>query len=138
SGPGALAVLLACNRPVRLATLDLTAQALVTPERIAALRRRGTGACLAAACDMLAALPVWPRFGGRGAPLHDPCAVAWLIRPALFTTRDCAVTVELAPGPGRGRTWCDRWGRTAAPANATLLETLDADGFFDLLGERLA
>ena len=65
-------------------------------------------------------------------------AVAWLIRPALFTTRDCAVTVELAPGPGRGRTWCGRWGRTAAPANATLLETLDADGFFDLLGERLA
>ena len=138
SDPEALAVLLSCGRPVRLATLDLTAQALVTPERIDALRHRGTGVCLAAACDVLATLPALPRYGGRGAPLHDPCAIAWLVHPSLFTTRDCGVTVELAPGPGRGRTWVDRWGRTGAPPNATLLETLDADGFFELLGERLA
>jgi inosine-uridine nucleoside N-ribohydrolase len=138
SDPEALAVLLASGRPVRLATLDLTAQALVTPERIAALRRRGAGACLAAACDMLAALPALPRYGGEGAPLHDPCAVAWLIRPSLFTVRECAVAVELAAGPGRGRTWCDRWGQTGAPVNATLLESLAVDAFFDVLGERLA
>lgn len=137
SDPEALSVLLSCGRPVRLATLDLTAQALVTAERLAVLRRHGDGVCLRAACDVLATLPALPRFGGRGAPLHDPCAVAWLIRPALFTVRDCAVSVELAPGPGRGRTWADRWGRTAASPNATLLETLDAEGFFDLLGERL-
>lgn len=137
SDPEALSVLLSCGRPIRLATLDLTTQALVTPERIAALRGQGAGVCLTAACDVLATLPALPRYGGRGAPLHDPCAIAWLVRPALFTTRDCAVSVELAPGPGRGRTWADRWGRTGAPPNATLLETLDADGFFDLLGERL-
>lgn len=137
SDPEALAVLLSCGRPVRLATLDLTAQALVTPERIEALARRGSGASLAAACRILSSLPAMPRYGGGGAPLHDPCAIACLIAPALFTTRDCAVTVELAPGAGRGRTWVDRWGRTDAPANTTVLETLDADGFFDLLGDRL-
>jgi inosine-uridine nucleoside N-ribohydrolase len=32
----------------------------------------------------------------------------------------------------------DRWRRTGAPFNATVLETLDPDGFFSLLGERLA
>ena len=32
----------------------------------------------------------------------------------------------------------DRWHRTGAPYNATVLETLDAEGFFALLGERLA
>jgi purine nucleosidase len=138
SDPEALSVLLSCGRPIRLATLDLTAQALVTPERIAALRGRGAGVCLAAACDVLATLPASPRHGGHGAPLHDPCAIAWLIRPSLFTTRDCAVTVELAPGPGRGRTWVDRWGRTGTSPNATVLETLDSDGFFERLGERLA
>ena len=36
-----------------------------------------------------------------------------------------------------GRTVIDRWRRTGAPANVTLLETLDADGFFALLAERL-
>ena len=43
-------MLLACGRPVVFATLELTAQALVTPERVAALRALGTGLCLAAAC----------------------------------------------------------------------------------------
>jgi inosine-uridine nucleoside N-ribohydrolase len=46
--------------------------------------------------------------------------------------------MDLGPGPGRGRTLIDRWGRTGDPVNATVLETLDADGFFDLLGRRLA
>ena len=68
-----------------------------------------------------------------GQPLVDE-----LIRPDLFTTRDCAVTVDLGPGPSRGRTVIDRWRRTGAPHNVTLLETLDPEGFFSLLGERLA
>ena len=136
--PEALAVLLACGRPVVLATLELTAQALCTPARLAGLRAVGTGRCMRALCDIQATVPRGPRFGGGGAPLHDPCTVAWLIRPNLFTARDCAVTVDAGPGPNRGRTVIDRWGRTGAPHNATVLETLDTDGFFALLGERLA
>jgi purine nucleosidase len=69
--------------------------------------------------------------------LHDPCAVAWLIRPELFTSRACAASVDLGPGPSRGRTVIDRWRRTGAAANVTLLETLDATGFFALLEQRL-
>jgi purine nucleosidase len=136
--PEALAVLLDLGRPVVLAGLDLTHQALVTPARIAALRSTGSGRCLQAACDILASLPPSARNGGLGAPLHDPCTIAWLLAPHLFTTRDCAVTVDLGPGPSRGRTLVDRWGRTGHPANVTVLETIDADGFFALLGARLA
>jgi purine nucleosidase len=136
--PEALAVLLDLGCPVVLAGLDLTHQALVTPARIAALRRAGTGRCLRAACDILASLPPSARNAGLGAPLHDPCTIAWLLAPQLFTTRNCAVTVDLGPGPSRGRTLVDRWGRTGQPAAVTVLETLDADGFFALLGARLA
>lgn len=135
--PEALAVLLACGRPVVFATLELTAQALVTPARLAALRAAGSGACLAKACEIQATVPFSRRLPS-GAPLHDPCAIAWLLRPGLFTARDCAARVDLGPGPSRGRTVIDRWGRTGEPANATVLETLDADGFFALLAERLA
>ncbi|HEX2941806.1 MAG TPA: nucleoside hydrolase [Rhodopila sp.] len=138
SDPEALAVLVACRRPLVFATLDLTAQALVTPERIAAWRAFGNGQCLHAACDIQASVPPSRRLGHSGAPLHDPCAIAWLIRPDLFTTRPCAVQVDLGPGPGRGRTVMDRWGVTKTPPHATILETLNADGFFDLLGRRLA
>nr|WP_202396848.1 nucleoside hydrolase [Pseudoroseomonas coralli] len=134
--PEALAILLGCGRPVTLATLDLTAQALVTPARVAALRAREGGACLRACAGILAALPPSRRFAQRGAPLHDPCAVAWLVAPELFTHRPAVASV-VRDGPDRGRTRIDRWGRSGAPANARLLETLDADGFFAQLGERI-
>ncbi|HUD58785.1 MAG TPA: nucleoside hydrolase [Acetobacteraceae bacterium] len=136
--PEALAVLLASGRPVVLATLELTAQALCTPAHLAHWRATGTGRCLRTLCDIQATVPLGPRFAGAGAALHDPCAVAWLIRPDLFTTRDCAARVDLGPGPSRGRTVIDRWRRTGAPANVTILETLDAVGFFELLRDRLA
>ncbi len=136
SDPEALAIVLACGRPITLVTLELTAQALVTPSRIAALRRCGRNACLRAACDILAAAPSPARM--HGAPLHDPCAIAWLLRPDLFSGRDCAVRIETSDGEGRGRTHIDRWQLTGQPANAHVLERLDADGFFDLLGRRLA
>jgi inosine-uridine nucleoside N-ribohydrolase len=134
--PEALMVLLAAGPPVVFATLELTAQALVTPERLATLRSLGPGECLAAACDIQASVPPSRRL--PGAPLHDPCAIAWLLRPSLFTTRECSVRIDPGPGIGRGRTVIDRWGRTGDPNNAIVMETLDADGFFDLLGERLA
>jgi inosine-uridine nucleoside N-ribohydrolase len=136
--PEALAVLFACGRPVVLATLELTAQALCTPAHLAQWRDATTGRCHQALCDIQSSVPLGPRFAGAGAALHDPCAVAWLIRPELFTTRDCAAVVDLGPGPSRGRTIIDRWHRTRTPANVTILETLDADGFFRLLGERFA
>jgi purine nucleosidase len=46
--------------------------------------------------------------------------------------------MDLGPGPSRGRTLIDRWGRTGDPVNALVLETVDADGLFELLGRRLA
>ena len=48
--PEALAVILACGRPVVLATLELTAQALCTPARLAALRAAGAGRLPAPRC----------------------------------------------------------------------------------------
>jgi inosine-uridine nucleoside N-ribohydrolase len=136
--PDALAVLLACGRPVVLATLELTAQALCTAAHLERWRASGTGRCLRTLCDIQTTVPLGPRFAGTGAALHDPCAVAWLIRPDLFTVRECSVTIDLGPGPSRGRTLIDRWRRTGLPHNATLLEALDSDGFFSLLAERLA
>lgn len=136
SDPEALAILLLSGRPVVFATLELTAQALMTPARLAAWRSLGHARSITAACEIQATVPRSARL--NGAPLHDPCAVAWLIRPDLFTTRNCSVRMDLGPGPSRGRTVIDRWGRTGDPINATVLETLDADAFFDLVGHRLA
>lgn len=133
SDPEALAVVLAAGCPLTLAPLDLTHQALVTPERLAQLRAAGRGRALAVGCDILAALSPHPSLPGR--PLHDPCALAWLLRPDLFTARQASVGVSCAPET-RGRTAIVPASDDAA--NALVLETLDADGFFALLGERLS
>jgi inosine-uridine nucleoside N-ribohydrolase len=138
SDPEALAVLVASGCRLVWVTLDLTAQALTTPARLAAWKGLGAGRCLQAACDIQTSVPASTRLGGAGAPLHDPCAIAWLIRPSLFTGRTCSVAIDLGPGPSRGRTLIDRWGRTGGTMTSTVLETLQADEFFELLGERLA
>jgi purine nucleosidase len=135
SDPEALAILLQSNRPVTFATLELTAQALATPARLEAWRQLGQGRALAAACAIQETVPPSKRLGGSGAPLHDPCAIAWLTHPGLFTVRPADVRVDLGPGPCRGRTVIDRW--PDAP-NARVLETIDAERFFGLLGQRLA
>lgn len=136
SDPEALAILLATGRPVTFATLELTAQALVTPAILAGWRARSTKSCIQTACDIQATVPPSKRLGGMGAPLHDPCAIAWLVRPDLFATRPAHVEVDLGPGPSRGRTVIDRWGKRTP--NARVLETVNPLAFFDLLGQRLA
>ncbi|MFH5925777.1 nucleoside hydrolase [Roseomonas xinghualingensis] len=138
SDPEALDILLALGVPLTLLTLELTSQALVRPERVAAMRGLGDGACLRAACDIMDAVLPSRRLGGKGHPLHDACAIAWLIAPELFETRLVSVQVDCGHGPARGRTHVDRWGRSGAAATVTLPDTLDTEAFFALLGRRLA
>lgn len=136
--PEALAVLLGLGRPLALATLDLTAQAFVTPDLVERMSARAGGACWHAALSILRALPPSKRMGMRGFPLHDPCAVAWAVAPRLFAARPAHAEVDCGPGPSRGRTVIDRWERLGRPPNLTLMEVLDAGAFFAMLEERVA
>ena len=135
--PEALAAIFALERPIVFATLELTAQALMTPARLSALRSAGSGVALRTACDIQARVPPSRRQGGKGAALHDPCAVGWLLRPDLFTPRPARITVDCGAGPSRGRINVERFC-AADSANATVLERLEPNGFFHLLEERLA
>jgi purine nucleosidase len=136
--PEALSVVLNCGAPVTLATLDVTNQALCTPSHVAALRAAGQGACARAAAAIWDSVPPSRRAGGLGHEQHDACAIMWLVAPQLFTGRAVHASVDLGPGPGRGRTVIDRWGRSRLPHNARFLETLDPAGFFDVLIRRVA
>lgn len=136
--PEALAILLNLGLKVAIATLDLTFQAKVTPAVIEALAAREGGACWRAALAILRALPMSRRMNHAGFPLHDPCAIAWVLAPRLFGVKDAAAEVDCTTGPSRGRTVIDRWNRMGQPANLVLIETLDAPGFFDLLAARIA
>lgn len=129
--PDALSLLAAAGRPLTLVPLEAGRAVRATKTRIAALRSAGSGRALATACEILGALA----SDQAGLALFDPLAIAWLIRPALFRVRPVSFAVDLGPGPERGRTLI---GAATATSHARLLEPLDSDGFFTLLGERLA
>jgi len=77
-------------------------------------------------------------LGGAGSPQHDSCAIAWLLAPEAFTVREVFAEVDCGPRPGRGQTLIDRWGRLGKPANALVLETLEAGRFFEVLEQALS
>jgi len=137
--PHAAQVVLAAGLPLTLVGLDLTHQVVTTPERLTALDQLGTPVGRVAA-DLLrhyGQLDV-ERYGLAAAPLHDPCVIAYLLRPDLFTGRPMTVTVETASPLCLGRTVIDDRPSADQPANATVLETIDVSGFYQLLTERLA
>jgi purine nucleosidase len=139
--PHAADVVFRAGAPVVMCPLELTRQALVTPARLRAIRALGT-AVSAAVTGLLEAYNGDRSHGGPlGAPLHDPCVIAYLLRPDLFEGRECHVEVETRSELTIGRTVVDWRGRgrlDRAPPNAKVLCDLDADGFFALLTERLA
>ena len=92
--------------------LDVTHRAVTTPALEDRLRATGTiGAFVADLIDFFA---VYHRetYGWDGAPIHDPVAVAHVIRPDLVTTIESNVEVEVGSELCRGRTVVDRWRRT--------------------------
>lgn len=134
--PHAAAVVFRAGAPTVMIGLDLTHQALVTPARLQAIRELSSPVAQAVV-EMLASLPddEHGRYGGN--PLHDPCVIAYLLRPDLFGGKDCLVEIVTDSGPAQGQSVVDRWGVTQRDANAKVLTDIDADGFFALLTERL-
>lgn len=136
--PQAAALVFAAGIPITMAPLDVTHQALTTRPRIAALRALGNRAGLACAAWM----EFFERFdeekyGQEGGPLHDPCVIAWLLKPELFTGRRCNVEIETGSDLTLGMSVVDWWGVTPRKQNALVLGGIDADGYFKLITERL-
>ncbi|MBL8837627.1 MAG: nucleoside hydrolase, partial [Alphaproteobacteria bacterium] len=92
--PHAAAIVFAAGAPIVMVPIDLTHQAIATAPRIAAIRAVGTAPARLAA-DLMAGYPPRAKFGFAGGPVHDACAVAYLVRPELMSGRDCRVTIDV-------------------------------------------
>ncbi len=137
--PEAADIVFSCGRPITSMGLDVTHQVLSTRERVARIRALDNAVAEATA-GMLSFFHRYDskKYGSEGAPLHDPCTVAWLLEPRLFKTRSCNVSVETQSELTLGHTAVDFWRVTDRPHNVDWTYEVDADGFYDLLGERLA
>jgi purine nucleosidase len=137
--PHAAKVVFEAGVPLVMHGLDVTHQALVTPRRLEAIGRLDTPLSRTVV-GLLEFYNVYDqtRRGRAGAPLHDPCVIAYLLEAGLFRGRACHVAIETQGEHTLGRTVVDWSGRTTHPPNATVIHEIDANGFFALLTERLA
>lgn len=137
--PEAADIVFTSGVPITQVPLDLSHRMLSTSARVERFRALGnrTGIATAEMLDFFDRHDE-EKYGWDGGPLHDPCVVAWLLRPELFSGRLINVAIETQSDLTRGMTVADWWGVSGRPKNVNYLRSGDADGFFDLLVERLA
>ncbi|WP_421253563.1 pyrimidine-specific ribonucleoside hydrolase RihA [Aeromonas jandaei] len=125
--------------PITMCGLDVTHEAQVMDGDIEQVRAitNPVAQCVAGLLDFFMIYHRDPKWGFAGAPLHDPCTIAWLLNPALFHGVECRVDIETRGEHTVGMTVVDRYGLSGKPANALVLLGLDRAGFIDLLVERL-
>ncbi|MCP5076194.1 MAG: nucleoside hydrolase [Rhodobacteraceae bacterium] len=137
--PEAAEIVMRAGVPLTMIPLDCTHQALVTRPRNEAFRALGTpvGIAVAEMTDFFERFDK-EKYGSEGAPLHDPCVIAYLLQPDLFKSRFINVEIETTSGLTLGATVADWWGVSNRTPNATFVRGLNASGFFSLLTKRLA
>lgn len=137
--PDAAAIVFRSGVPITMFPLDVTHKALVLPDDLDRIRAIGTpvGDAVAGMLDFYERHDV-EKYGIPGGPLHDPCVVAYLIEPSLFSGKACRVDVETDSELTIGQTVVDWWGVTGAPPNAMVMSDVDRQGFVDLVVEHIA
>jgi purine nucleosidase len=137
--PEAAEIVFGAGWPVTMVGLDLTHQATAGPDVVDRIAAIGT--------PLAGTVVRMLRFLGQtvaekaGPPMHDPCAVARVIDPALVGCRDAFVAVETQGRWTRGMTVVDFAGSLGHRPNTSVATALDVPAFWDLLVgalERLA
>ena len=137
--PEAADVVFHSGIPITQVPLDVTHFMLSTKARNDRFRKLGnrTGVATAEMMEFFERFDEG-KYGWDGGPLHDPCVIAYLLKPELFKGKHVNVAIETGSELTRGMTVVDYWGVTGRVKNVNYLRSGDADGFYELLFERLA
>jgi pyrimidine-specific ribonucleoside hydrolase len=133
--PEAADIVFTSGIPIIMSGLDVTHKAMIMKEEIEQLRKLG-GKVPVLVAELL---DFFSKFhdsqGFTGTPLHDPCAVAAVIKPELFITKPYHIEIECRGKFTTGMTLADRRPWSDATPNVTACIDLDRKGFIDLLIE---
>lgn len=130
--PEAAAIVFGCGRPITMAPLEVTHQALATAEILQRLRavERPVATFAADLFDFFGEM--YQRvFGFPAGPVHDPCAVAAVIDPTILQAQMMRVEIELFGEWTVGRTVCDAYGKFGKEPNVRVGYALDVKRFWD-------
>ena len=138
--PEAAEIVFQSGIPVVMAGLDVTHNAQIMAEDIERFRaiNNPVARTVAELLDFFMEYHKTEKWGFQGAPLHDPCTIAWLLKPEMFTTVERWVGVETQGKYTQGMTVVDFYNLTGKQPNATVMLDVDRQAFVDLLADRLA
>ena len=133
--PEAAARVFASDIGVTMVGLDVTHKALFTSAHVGRLAGR-VGAMVA---ELFRFYGEFHRkvYKFDGSPVHDAVAVAHVIRDDLLQTEHLNTEIDVESELCRGRTVIDIWRRSGREPNSIVAVDIEADGFLDLLIERL-
>ena len=136
--PEAAQIVFSSGVPVTMIGLNVTHQALVTPDVVTQLNDLGPLGRMCGELMTFFAATYRDVFGFSAPPLHDPVAVARVIDPTLVTCVEAFVGIETTGTFTRGATVVDLHGRLGQPPNARVAVGLDVDRFFDRVIDAVA
>ena len=131
--PDAASLCLNSGVPMVIAGLDVTHKALVYPADVETIRNMGGKIPVLTAELLDFFMKFHLETGFAGAPVHDACAVAYLLAPEIFETLTCPIEVETEGTAAPGAMVADFFRVTGRPDNATALMGLDREAFLALL-----
>jgi len=138
--PEAAEIVFQSGIPVVMAGLDVTHNAQIMAEDIERFRaiNNPVARTVAELLDFFMEYHKTEKWGFQGAPLHDPCTIAWLLKPEIFTTARRWVGVETQGKYTQGMTVVDYYFLSGNEPNTEIMLNIDRQAFVDLLAERLA
>ncbi|QFQ86873.1 nucleoside hydrolase [Paracoccus kondratievae] len=135
--PEAAKIVFASGAPLTVMPLDVTHRVLTSRPWVETMRAMGrVGQAVASWTDFFERFDR-EKYGSEGAPLHDPCTIAWLLKPDLFSGRFINVEIETQGEFTQGMTVADWWRVSGRTPNATFIRDVQSDAFFALLTERI-
>lgn len=124
--------------PITMVGLDVTRLALCYPdivERMEKINNRASKLFV----DLMGHFCKTQKetFGWKGAPLHDPVTIAYLIDPSVLEVKPMNVQIDIRSIQSYGRTNCDRFDYLHLPHTADVAVDLDVERFWDIVEENI-
>ena len=131
--PEAADIVFRSGIPITMCGLDVTHKALIYDDEIEKLRQQGGKAAVMVA-ELLDFFSQSHKDAGfSGCPLHDLCAIAWLIDPTIFSSTHLRVDIETAGELTDGATVVDIRGITGRSPNVDVVFDVDRERLIQLL-----
>lgn len=133
--PEAAKVVFESGVPLTMVPLEVTHTALATSEVLADIHSNSPTPFRWAMQQLLLYFASTYRrvFKFEDPPLHDPCAVAFVISPEIFETELMRVDIETRSSYSSGQTVCDVWHQSDARNNCHVALKMDTAKFWQLM-----